>query len=214
MNTKEDQPTQSIFEGAKHLLQGLPKVAAGIVGLSGFAYLIGWVYARSYFSVFGAEWLTTEIPVLTLLGYSWWPVVVVLFFAYLGITDLAEVENKGSVENSHRFKTSLRVFNNGRWVFIVLVITDIVIGMMGYPSLARILSFFTVIIVVAMATSALEILAFRLSKPDLQISLPIVTLTYAIIFFGFYCAPIQMGRNAALARQRLENIIFSICGTS
>ena len=71
MNTKEDQPTQSIFEGAKHLLQGLPKVAAGVVGLSGFAYLIGWVYARSYFSVFGAEWLTTEISVLTLMGYSW-----------------------------------------------------------------------------------------------------------------------------------------------
>lgn len=204
MNTKKDQPTQSIFEGAKHLLQGLPKVAAGVVGLSGFAYLIGWVYARSYFSVFGAEWLTTEIPVLTLMGYSWWPVVVVLFFAYLGITDLAEVENKGSVEDSHRFKTTLRVFNYGRWVFIVLIIADIVIGMMGYPSLAVILSFFSVIIVIAMAASAFEILAFRLSKPDLQINLPIVTLTYAIIFFGFYCAPTQMGRNATLQDKDLK----------
>jgi len=80
MNTKEDQPTQSIFEGAKHLLQGLPKVAAGVVGLSGFAYLIGWVYARSYFSVFGAEWLTTEISVLTLMGYSWVGWIKVLSF--------------------------------------------------------------------------------------------------------------------------------------
>ena len=70
MVNTEDQSGQSIFDGAKRLLQGIPKVAAAIVGLSTFAYIIGWVYAQAYFSVFGAKWLITEIPILTLMGYS------------------------------------------------------------------------------------------------------------------------------------------------
>ncbi len=147
MNTKEDQPTQSILEGVKRLFQGLPKVTATIFGLSGFAYLIGWIYARSYFSVFGAEWLMTEIPTLTIMSYSWWPVVVVLFYAYLGITALAEIEeDKGSVEDSLRFKITLGVFNYGWLVLAALTIADIVIGMIGYPSWASILSFIAVIL--------------------------------------------------------------------
>lgn len=198
MNIKEVQPTQSIFDGAKRLLQGLPKVAAGIVGLGGFAYIIGWLYVQSYLSVFGAQWLTTEIHVLTLMGYSWWPVIVVLFFVYLGITDLAEIESKDSVENSRRFKATLGVLNYGRWLLIAVVIADFVIGEKGYPSLARILSFTTVVMVIAMATSAVEILAFRLSKPELQNSLSFVNLTFLIIFLGLYLAPKQMGRNVAL----------------
>lgn len=202
----KDQSAQSIFDGAKRLLHGIPKVAAGVVGLSGFAYIIGWIYAQAYFSVFGAKWLITEIPVLTLMGYSWWPVVVVLFFAYLGITDLAEIESKSSIEDSWRYKTTRGVLNYGRWVFIAIIIADVIIGMIGYPTLARILSFIGVFIVVAMATSAFEILAFRLSKPSLQISLSIVSLTYAIIFFGIYAAPTQMGRNAALRDKATESL--------
>jgi hypothetical protein len=134
MNNKEIQSAESIFDGTKRLLRGIPQVAAGIVGLSGFAYIIGWVYAQSYFSVFGAKWLITEIPVLTLMSYSWWPVIVVLFFVYLGLTDLAEIESKGSV--------------------------------VGYPTLARILSFINVVIVVAMATSAFEMLALPRPVPS------------------------------------------------
>jgi len=206
MNNKETQSKQSIFDGAKRLLHGIPKVAAGIVGLSGFAYIIGWVYAQSYFSVFGAKWLITEIPILTLMGYSWWPVIVVLFFVYLGITDLAEIESKGSVEDSRRFKMTCGVLNYGRWVFIAIVIADLIIGEIGYPALARILSFISVVIVIAMATSAFEILAFRLSRPSLQVSLSIVYLTYAIISFGLYFAPTQMGRNAALQDKDPETL--------
>ncbi|MDR4497634.1 MAG: hypothetical protein MRK02_06900 [Candidatus Scalindua sp.] len=206
MNNKEVQSTQSIFDGARRLLHRIPKVAAGIVGLSGFAYVIGWVYVQSYFSVFGAKWLITEIPVLTLMGYSWWPVIVVLFFAYLGITDLAEIESKRSVEDSRRFKWTCGVLNYGRWIFTAIVITDLIIGEIGYPVLARILSFISMAIVIAMATSAFEILAFRLSKSSLQISLSIVYLTYAIICFGFYLAPTQMGRNAALQDKAPETL--------
>lgn len=206
MFNKADQSDQSIFDGAKRLLHGIPKIAAGIVGLSGFAYIIGWVYAQAYFSVFGAKWLITEIPILTLMGYSWWPVIVVLFFAYLGITDLAEIESKSSIEDSRRFKTTRGVLNYGRWVFIATIFADFVIGMIGYPALALILSFISVFIVVAMATSAFEILAFRLSKPSVQISLSIIYLTYAIIFCGIYAAPTQMGRNAALQDKAPENL--------
>lgn len=206
MDNKEIQSTQTIFDGANRLLHGIPKVAAGIVGLSGFAYIIGWVYAQSYFSVFGAKWLVTEIPVLTLVGYSWWPVIVVLFFAYLGITDLADIESKSGVEDSRRFKTTHGVLNYGRWVYVAVTIADVIIGMIGYPTVARILSFISMVLVVAMATSAVEILAFRLSKPSFEINLPIVYLTYAIIFFGLYLAPTQMGRNAALQDKAPESL--------
>lgn len=205
VNSKEDQPKQSIFDGAKRLLCGLPKIAASVVGLSAFAYLLGWIYAQSYFSVFGAKWLSAEIPTLTIIGYSWWPVVGVLFFAYLGITDLVEIENEfKNVEDSFRFKTTLKIFNYGRWVFLAVAIADIVTGMFGHPILARILSFLVVCIVIMLATSAFEILAFQLIKPDMQINLPIVRLTYAIIFFGLYLAPNQMGHNAALQDKESE----------
>ena len=206
MVNTEDQSGQSIFDGAKRLLQGISKVAAAIVGLSAFAYIIGWVYAQAYFSVFGAKWLITEIPILTLMGYSWWPIIVVLFFTYLGITDLAEVESKSNIEESRRFKTTRVFLNYGRWVFVVTILADIAIGRIGYPALARILSFISVFIVVAMATCAFEILTFRLSKPSLHINLSIVYLTYAIIFFGIYAAPSRMGKNAALQDKAPENL--------
>jgi uncharacterized membrane protein YwaF len=91
-------------------------------------------------------------------------------------------------------------------VLIAVAIADLIIGMIGYPAVARILSFISMVLVVAMATSAFEILAFRLSKPGLEINLSIVYLTYAIIFLGLYLAPAQMGRNAALEDKDPESL--------
>lgn len=206
MDNKEFQSTQTILDGAKRLLHGATKVAAGIVGLSAFAYIIGLVYAKSYFSLFGAKWLVTGIPIPTLMGYSWWPLLLVLLFAYLGITDLAELESKSNIEESRRFKATLGVINYGRWVFITVIVADLIVGMMGYPAVALILSFISIFLVVALATCAFERLALRLSKPSLEINLSIVSLTYAIISLGLYVAPAQMGRNAALVDKSPESV--------
>jgi len=201
-----NQSDLSIFDGAKRLLHGIPKVAAGAVGLSGLAYIIGWIYAQAYFSVFGAKWLVSEVPILNLMGYSWWPVIVVLFFAYLGINDLAEIERTNNIEDSRRFKTTSWVFNYGRWIFLCTTLADFIISMIGYPKIARILSVINMFIIVALATSSFELLAFRLSKPNLQIRLAIVNLTYAIIFFGLYAAPTQMGKNTALLDKEPDSL--------
>lgn len=210
MNNKQIQSQQSILVGAIHLLNAIPKVASGLVGLSGFAYIIGWVYAQSYFSVFGAKWLITEIPVLTLMGYSWWPVLVLLFFTYLGITELAEIESKGkgNIEDSRRFKLNYKILNYGGLIFAAIGVTDYFIGEIGYPNLARILSFINIVVVIWMATSAFEILAFRLGNSFSQANLSIAYLTYTIIAFGLYFTPTQMGRNSAL--QDKEQDAFSL----
>ncbi|HUG70520.1 MAG TPA: hypothetical protein VMM76_22415 [Pirellulaceae bacterium] len=198
MPDPEPSHRHSIFFGAKRLLESLPKVATGLVGLSGFAYFIGWAYARTYFAHFGASWILSELPILTVLGYSWWPVLILLFYAYLGVTDLAEIEGDKPVQDSVRFRLSIASLNYGRWVFIVIVIADVLLGLFGFPRLARYLSLVSILLVFAMATSAVEILVFRLSNPAAKFDLPFVGVTYAIILLGFYLAPILMGRNAAL----------------
>lgn len=205
MSANESEQTVSIFDGAKRLLQGLPKAASAIIGLSGFAYIVGWLYGRSYFTTFGARWLASEVPLLTMVGYSWWPVIVVIFYAYLGVTDLAGIEKENNIEESSRFKMSRGVLNYGRWAIVVLAISDLVVSIRGYPSVAKTLSYVTVFIVVAVATCAFEVLAVRLSKPNLKLNLQLVYLTYAIIFFGLYLAPTQMGKNSALQDKDLKS---------
>ncbi len=198
MNNKENQSKQSIFVGTTNLLNAISKIAAGFVGLSGFAYIVGWIYAQSYFSVFGAKWLITEIPVLTLMGYSWLPVLVVVVFAYTGITELAEIEQEGNVKDSRQFKFTLAIFKHGSWVFGLVAITDLIFSDIGNPALAKILSFINVVIVIGMVRSALMILSLHLVQPVLRGNLSVVYLTYAVIAFGLYFTPMQMGRNAAL----------------
>lgn len=195
---KEDRSSESIFFGAQRLVGTVPKVVAGLIGLGSFAYIVGWFYARSYFSEFGASWILSDVPVLTVLGYSWLPVIIVLFFGYLGVTDLAETESKAEVKDSKRFRASISVFNHGRWVFVILALANPLVVFFGFLPLASFLSMASVFVTVAMATSAIEILVVRLSRTDLKIDLPIAYLSYAIIAFGFYVAPSQMGRNAAL----------------
>jgi len=104
MSVEENEKTISIFVGAKRLFQGLPKAASATIGLSGIAYFIGWLYGRSYFSNFGAKWLASEVPLLTMIGYSWWPVIIVIFYAYLGFTDLAEIENEKKLKTVNGLK--------------------------------------------------------------------------------------------------------------
>jgi len=93
---------------------------------------------------------------------------------------------------------SLIVLKYGRWAIVALAISDLIVSVRGYPSMAKILSYITVLVVVSVATCAFEVLAVRLSKPTLKINLHLVYLTYAIIFFGLYLAPNQMGKNSAL----------------
>ncbi len=199
-----DLTRKPILHGAKRLLHNLPKLATGIVGLSGFAYIIGWAYAQAYFSTFGASWVQSDVPILMLMGYSWWPVVIVLFFAFIGIKDLAETEKETLLEFSPRFKASVFVVNHGRWFFIAISIADPLLANHGYSTAARILSMVNVFIIVALATCTLELLAFRLSNSDLRVNLHLASLTYLIIAIGLYYAPSQMGRNAALKDKNLE----------
>ena len=208
MTIKEEQPTQSIIDGAKRMMQGLPRAASGIIGLGCFAYIIGWAYARFYYSEFGASWLINEIPTQTLLGYSWLPVITVLFFAYLGFLDLAETERDGAFETSQRFKLTRFVLNYGRWFFIATIVADVAFGVFGYTTVASFFSHITVFVVVGMATSAIEMIIYRFANPNIKFDLSIVSLTYIILVFGLYIAPAQMGRNTA--REDMNSTVSSL----
>src|SRR5437879_3240436 len=136
-NSRQDQ---SILVGAQRLFQEGPKLLTGLAGVSGLAYLVGWIYTKSYFSEFGASWILNDISLATLFSYSWIPVLGLLFFAFLGITDLAELESKASQALSQRLKVSLGIYRYGRWIFLVLVSEDPVLSELGYDTAALILS--------------------------------------------------------------------------
>ncbi|MBN1845213.1 MAG: hypothetical protein JW810_05985 [Sedimentisphaerales bacterium] len=191
-------PEKSIIYGAGRLLRGIPNVAGFIIGLTGIAYLLGWIYAKSYYEEFGATWLLGEIPLLTILGFSWWPVAIVVFFAYLGISDLAELELHARIENNIRFKISLAILRYGIWVFFSLMILNIFLLHDNVMIGARIVSYLLICVIIAMVTCAIEVLAVRLLNLDKKVDLTLISLSSIVIFFGLYLTPIQMGKCSAL----------------
>ena len=67
----------------------LPKLASGTLGLAVVAYLIGWIRAESYYSAFGAGWITKELTSTELLGFSAWPLVLLVISFVVTMTDIA-----------------------------------------------------------------------------------------------------------------------------
>jgi hypothetical protein len=59
-----------VLTGIRRFISVLPQVLSIVVGLSIFVYVLGWLSARAYYSEFGATWLLSEIPIISLLGFS------------------------------------------------------------------------------------------------------------------------------------------------
>jgi hypothetical protein len=83
-----------VLAGIRRFISVLPQVLSIVVGLSILVYVLGWLSARAYYLEFGATWLLSEITIISLLGFSCFSLAAVLFFVYLGVTDLLESETR------------------------------------------------------------------------------------------------------------------------
>ncbi len=188
-----DTLEKSVILGAGRLLQGIPKIVGFVVGLTGLAYLIGWIYARSYYKEFGALWLFREIPISTILGFSWWPLSIIVVLAYLGITDLSEGRQDIEIVTTKRFKWSLSTLKYGMWAFVVLSIASFFFMHYEVMIVSMIVKVLLIAVMFGITTGAIETIVVLLSYPNVKVNIQLVVLSYIVILFGFYFAPSHLG---------------------
>lgn len=73
----------------------ISKIASALLGLTFFAYLIGWNFMSAYLDEFGAEWLITETPPLVLLKHTQWIIYVVSPFVVISMVRLSSTSMEG-----------------------------------------------------------------------------------------------------------------------
>ena len=166
------------FESIERIINALPRIASLIVGSTAFAYLIGFIYAKAYFEVFGATWLVTELSTGSLLSNSLVPIAFLLFLCYLAILDL---EEKDETE-----KWMSAVVRYGRIIIISFIVLQVTLHLLKLRTVFVIISYI-------FAAASFGLLVIKLKEPKFKWNLSSTYLTYGILIGGFYFAPSNMG---------------------
>ena len=180
---------QGLSTGLGRLFTGLPTVTSVLVGFTALAYVIGWLHAKEYFDAFGAPWIVSEISTVGLLAFSWLPVAQLLFFAYLGITDL--------MESRTRYKTTYFVLRHGWWFVLVLFLLKLVSDLSGFNRVEEEIDAVLPMCFVLLAGASIEAILIRLQQKEFKLELRAIYLIFGVVLFGFYFLPTQMGKNDA-----------------
>lgn len=96
--TDESHKTEVDFhEWRKHVAESygrafipLGRAISSILGLWALAYLLGWKRADSYFTGLGADWLTSQLTLLELQAFSYWPVFAFAAGLLLTFADISD----------------------------------------------------------------------------------------------------------------------------
>ena len=180
---------KGLADAVSRFFQILPTIASIIVGFTAFAYIIGWLHARSYFDGFGAPWVVSEISTTTLLGFSWLPLSQLFFFIYLGVTDL--------MESSTRYKMTIFILRHGWWFVLLLYLIAFILGLTKFQAVGDAIESFLPLSFTLVAAAAVESILIRLQQREFKWELGTIYLVYGVVLFGFYYLPIQMGKNDA-----------------
>jgi hypothetical protein len=210
MSRNDHHNAESARAGARRIIENAPKVLAGLAGVGGLAYLAGAIYTKSYFSEFGASWILDEVPMATYFGQSWIPLLLILFFVYLSTTNLAGIEHAGDLTASTRFKVSVTVVHYGPWLFIMLLASTTLLSIFDGAPAVIVLSIVSVVLLLLLFSSALELVAVRLSKADRRIDLSMAYLSFAVIAAGLYVVPAQLGMNWARVDKQAESTLLKV----
>ncbi|MBH0178482.1 MAG: hypothetical protein HP491_11610 [Nitrospira sp.] len=210
MSHNDHHNIESARDGARRIIEHAPKVMAGLAGIGGLAYLAGAIYTRSYFSEFGASWILDEVPMATYFGQSWIPLLLILFFVYLATTNLAVIEHRGNLTESTRFKISVAIVHYGPWLVIMLLASTTLLSTFDYVAAVIVLSVVSVIMLLLLCSSALELIAVRLSKADQSIDLSMAYLSFAVIAAGLYIVPVQLGVNWARVDKQTASALLRV----
>lgn len=210
MSHNDRHNAESARAGARRIIEHAPKVMAGLIGIGGLAYLAGAIYTRSYFSEFGASWILDEVPLATYFSQSWIPLLLILFFAYLSTTNLAEIEHAGDLTERTRFKVSVAVVHYGPWLFITFLAIATLLSTFDYAAAVIVLSVVSVVLLLLLFGSALELVLVRLSSTHRHIDLSMAYLSFAVIAAGLYVVPAQLGMNWARIDKQAESTLLRV----
>jgi len=163
----------------------LPSMISILIGFSTFAYIIGWIHAKSYYNGFNASWIVSELSNFEILTFSWLSLSQLIFFIYLGITDL--------MVNKNRYKTTFFILNYGPYLIIVLYATDLLLDYTQLTTLKNIVGGFLHILFTLFTAASFELLLINLQNKDFKWELMNIYIIYGIVVFGFYFLPTKIG---------------------
>jgi hypothetical protein len=125
LSNETEQPTlenleQSFTEKIKIFSKHLTFLATSIVGFTALAYIIGWIYARSYYNTFNASWLVPELNSIEIISYSWKSVVGLMIGFYNGLIIL--------MENPKRIKYLRQIFDWGTLSIVLIYLVFLILS--------------------------------------------------------------------------------------
>ncbi|HEX5646065.1 MAG TPA: hypothetical protein VFX56_03770 [Nitrospira sp.] len=206
----DDQKARKARAGARRLIEQTPIALAGLGVITGLAYLAGSFYTRAYFAEFGASWILDEVPAAIYFSQSWIPLLLILFFVYLATTNLGLIDSPSHLTASTKFKISVIVVQYGSWLFILLLVVIPLLSLAGATFAAIVLSVISVVVLLWLLASALELLVVRLITEDLQLDLTMARIACVLVAVGLYVIPAQLGMNRARADKHTPSSLLTV----
>jgi hypothetical protein len=210
MPSNDKKKVEAARANTRQIIEQAPKVLAGLLAISGVAYLAGSVYTRSYFAEFGASWILDEVPTAIYFGQSWIPLLLILFFGYLATTNLALIGNQDNLAVTKRFKVSVAVVRYGPWLLVGLLTMIPLLTGFGSVAPAIVLSVAAIALLLLLFASTLELLVVRFTKGHRHIDLSMAYLALAVIVVGLYVVPVQLGMNWARVDKQTSSNLFKV----
>lgn len=190
--TEKPQPSAqgSVFTTALRIFGVLPEALSILLSFAVVAYAVGWFQARAYFRSFSAEWLLSQLSAIDLLQFSWAPILLLAFFIWLGLTDLAET---GQRRDSRSFRANQLFRRYGWWSLLVLLITGYALEALGYPMAAGVVVIVTMFGYVLFAAAVFEAIVMLVREGRFVGDLADAHLVYGVVIAGLYFVPTLYG---------------------
>lgn len=210
MASKDDNKARAARANTRQIIEQAPKVLAGLLTVSGVAYLAGSVYTRSYFAEFGASWILDEVPTAIYFSQSWIPLLLILFIGYLATTSLASMGSQHNITGTTRFKVSVAVVHHGPWLLVGLLALIPLLSSSGWVISTIVLSAAAIIVLLLLFAATLELLVVRFSEGGQRLDLSMPYLSLAVIAVGLYIIPVQLGMNWARVDMEVSSHLFKV----
>jgi len=206
----DNQKAQKARTGARRLIEQAPIAFAGLAVTTGLAYLAGSFYTRAYFAEFGASWILEEVPAAIYFSQSWIPLLLILFFVYLATTNLGLIDSPNQLTANTKFKISVVVVQYGSGLFSLLLVVILLLSYAGATFAAIVLSVISVVVLLWLLASALELWVVRLITEDLQMDLTMASIACVLVAVGLYVVPAQLGMNRARADKQAPASLLTV----
>ena len=210
MRSSDNKKIEEARANARRLIEQGPKVFIALFTMTGAAYLSGSVYTRSYFSAFGASWILEEVPIAIYFSQSWIPLLLILFFGYVAVTNLTLIEGLGSVPTTSAFKISVAGVRHGPWLLAGLLSIPTLLSSLDFVSAAIDFLLIAIPLLLFLCASTLELFVVRFGNIDRGVDLSRAYLSLAVITAALYVVPAQLGTNWARLDQQDTSSLLNV----